>query len=181
MSVTTPITAEQLLEMPSNGKRTELVAGEVRMMSPAGWRHGQIASKMNLLIAQHVHAHDLGVVFGAETGFLIERNPDTVRAPDVAFIAKEHLPEADPAEAFWPGAPDLAVEVLSPHDTTGEVDEKIAAWLAAGSALVWVVDPHLRSITVYRSLQDAELLTAGQQLDGGQLLPGFRCKVNEIF
>ncbi len=181
MSTTTPVTAEQLLELPRDGKRYELVAGELRVLPLAGWRHGQVVGKLHTFIGRHVIEHKLGLVFGAETGFLLARDPDTVRAPDVALILQAHLPEVEPSEAFWPGAPDLAVEVLSPGDKTGEVDEKIAAWLAAGSAQVWIVDPQLRTVTVYRSLEDAELLTIGQSLTGGALLPAFRCEVAEIF
>jgi Uma2 family endonuclease len=104
-----------------------------------------------------------------------------VRAPDVAFIAKQNLPSNMPSEAFWPGAPDLAVEVLSPDDRTGEVDEKIDAWLTAGCLAVWIVDPKLQTVTVYQSQRVVVTYTTGQSLDGGEVIPGFGCKVDELF
>jgi Uma2 family endonuclease len=181
MSTITTATAQQLFEMPDDGKRYELIAGELRMMSPSGWKHGEIVGKLHTILGSHVVKNRLGTVFGAETGFLIARDPDTVRAPDIAFIANENLPLEAPSEAYWPGAPDLAVEVLSPNDRTGEVDEKIHAWLSAGARLVWVVDPQLRTVTSYRSTTDVTTHTAAEQLDGGEIVRGFRCAVAEIF
>jgi Uma2 family endonuclease len=137
MSTTTHVTADELLAMPAGmGKRYELVAGELRVMSPSGWRHGSVISRLSARLATYVEQHDLGITFGAETGFKLASNPDTVRAPDVSFIGKKNLPKREPKDGFWPGPPDLAVEVLSPGDRTGEVDEKIEAWLAAGCAAV---------------------------------------------
>ncbi|MCO6457874.1 MAG: Uma2 family endonuclease [Pirellulaceae bacterium] len=175
------LSAQQLLELPSDGQRYELVAGELRVMSPSGWRHGKVVGTMHGLLWQHVSGHHLGLVFGAETGFLLARDPDTVRAPDVAFVDARNLPGREPSEAYWPGAPDLAVEVLSPHDRADDVDEKIRAWLAAGTRSVWVVDPQLRTLTEYRSTGDVTVYTAGQRVDGGELLPGFSCPVARIF
>ncbi|MCE9529651.1 MAG: Uma2 family endonuclease, partial [Planctomycetes bacterium] len=120
MAITTPTTAQDLLQLPSD-TRCELVAGELRMMSPAGWRYGEIVTRIGGLLWDHIRRHGLGKQFGAETGFVLSRDPDTVRGPDVAFIANENLPSHEPKEAFWPGAPDLAVEVLSPSDRIGEV------------------------------------------------------------
>src|SRR3990172_762808 len=146
MSTTTIVTADELLALPTGmGKRYELVAGELRVMSPSGWRHGEVVDNLDSLLASFIRTHGLGRGFGAETGFLLKRNPDTVRAPDFAFISKEHLPKTKPKEAFWPGAPDLAVEVLSPGDTLGEVAEKIEEWLAGRCAAVWAPDPKLRT------------------------------------
>jgi Uma2 family endonuclease len=182
MNTTTFSTAADLLALPTGlGKRYELVTGEIREMSPSGWRHGQVVSTLHTLLDSYIRAHQLGRSFGAETGFLIERNPDTVRAPDFAFIARENLPLEMPTEAFWPGAPDLAVEVLSPSDKMGEVDEKIEAWLTAGCAAVWVIDSKLQTVTVYRSRTDVEIKTVGETLDGGQIVPGFSCPVVELF
>lgn len=181
MSTTTAVTAEQLFEMPDDGKRYELIAGALRMMSPSGWNHGRIAGRLHTLLGHHVLENGLGEVFTAETGFLITREPDTVRAPDIAFIARENLPQEAPSEAFWPGAPDLAVEVLSPNDRTGEVDAKIHDWLSAGARLVWVVDPQLRTVTSYRSTTDVTTHSAADQLDGDDVVRGFHCAVAEIF
>jgi Uma2 family endonuclease len=182
MSTTTVVTADELLALPTGmGKRYELVAGELRTMSPSGWRHGQIVADLSVLLGAFIREKNLGRWFGAETGFLLQRNPDTVRAPDFAFIASKHLPESEPPEAFWPGAPDLAVEVLSPGDTSGEVAEKIEEWLAAGCAAVWVVDPKLQTVTIYQSRKNIQVKAAGETLIGDPVVPGFACAVEELF
>ena len=115
MSTThTLVTADELFMMPDDGFRYELVKGELRRMPPAGSEHGAIGINIALVVAQFVKAHDLGVVFGADTGFKIASNPDTVRAPDLAFVRRERIPAGGVPREFWPGAPDLAVEVISP-------------------------------------------------------------------
>lgn len=152
------------------------------MMSPAGWKHGGIAATLHSRLASFIEKHKLGMFFTAETGFILSRDPDTVRAPDFAFIANENLPAEAPEEAFWPGAPDLAVEVLSPDDRAGQVSEKICAWLAAGAKEVWVVDPKPRSVTIHRSETDITVYTVGDTMHGSEpLLAGFSCLVSELF
>ena len=174
-------TASELFEMPDDGFRYELVKGELRRMSPSGSEHGAIIINISGLLWQHVKSEKLGVCFGAETGFKIASDPDTVRAPDVAFIRRERIPESGIPKKFWRGAPDLAVEVMSPGDTRAEVDEKVGDWLQAGARAVWVVDPQRRRVSVYRPACDATELSEGDELDGGEVVPGFRCKVAEIF
>ena len=181
MSTATSVTAEQLLRMPDDGCRYELIAGVLRKMTPAGWRHGIIAGRLHGWLAKHTDQQSLGFIVSAETGFLLSRAPDTVRAPDIAFIRKDRLAAAPPEEAFWPGAPDLAVEVVSPDDTLREVDEKARAWLDAGTAMVWVVNPRRRSVTVYRSASDIKTLTEDDELRGEDTVAGFRCRVGDIF
>lgn len=182
MATITQMTAEELLRMPDDGRfRYELIAGELRKMSPAGWRHGDVAGDLHTLLGQYVREHNLGRVRGADPGFILTRDPDTVRAPDIAFIRREHLPATPPEDAFWPGAPDLAIEVVSPGDTVREVDEKVQDWLAAGAAMVWVVNPKWRSVTVYRSAADIKVFTQNDELEGGEVVPGFRCRVGDIF
>ena len=181
MSTKTPVTADQLLRMPDDGFRYELVAGELRKMVPAGWRHARVAGRLHVLLGGYVEGHNLGDIFGADPGFLLSRDPDTVRAPDIAFMRKDRLAGDEPEEAFWPGAPDLAVEVVSPSDTTGEVDEKVRAWLDAGVGMVWVVNPKWRSVTVYRSVANITTLTEDDELSGEDVVPGFRCRVGDIF
>jgi Uma2 family endonuclease len=181
MSTTTRVTADQLLRMPDDGYRYELVAGALRKMVPAGWKHGAIAGKLHTRLGQHIDQHELGTIFGAETGFLIARDPDTVRAPVIAFVHKDRLPATKPEEAYWPGAPDLAVEVVSPGDRLGEVDDKVAMWLDAGAGMVWIVNPKWRNVTVYRSATDIKTLTENDELDGQDVVPGFRCLVADIF
>ena len=122
-------TAEDLLRMPDDGFRYELVRGELRKMAAAGHQHGRIAINVTTPLDQYVRAHNLGVVYAAETGFKLASNPDTVRAPDVAFIRRERVEEVGDVGGYWPGAPDLVVEVISPSDTYSEVEEKILEWL----------------------------------------------------
>jgi Uma2 family endonuclease len=174
-------TANELFEMPHGGFRYELVKGELRKMPPSGSEHAAIIGRLTMRLGQCVEANDLGLYFGAEGGFKLSSDPDTVRAPDLAFISKERVPESGIPKNFWPGAPDLAVEVVSPGDTYNEVEEKVEDWLAAGTRAVWIVNPRRRLVTVYRSLTDVTHLSEGDELDGGDVVPGFRCEVSEIF
>ena len=150
-------------------------------MSPAGHNHGRVTIRLTLPIAQHVRDHSLGEVYAAETGFKLGSNPDTVRAPDIAFIRQQRVDEVGQTKGYWPGAPDLAVEVLSPGDTVAEIEEKVSEWLAAGTKQVWVVSPKLRTVTIYRSPIDITALSEKDQLGGGDVLPGFQIEVKEIF
>lgn len=182
MSATTAFTADELLTMSTGmGKRYELVGGELRVLSAFGWRHGMVASRLASRLGTHVAQQDLGVVFGTGTGFRIASDPDTVRAPDVSFVTKRNIPKQEPKDGFWPGAPDLAIEVLSPGDRTGEVDEKIDAWLAAGCAAVWIINPKLKTGTVYLSRADVQVKAIGDVLHGDPVVPGFACSVDELF
>lgn len=179
--VSGPMTATDLLRLPDDGNRYELVEGELRMMTPASPRHGRIAMRIGSLIEQHARKHNLGVAYAAETGFKLRENPDTVRAADVAFLARRRLPAEGEPEGFWAIAPDLVVEVVSASDTASGVQSKVADWLRAGCRLVWVVYPDTQSVTEYRSLAEVRVLTADQELQGGDVLPGFTCGVAEIF
>jgi Uma2 family endonuclease len=174
-------TASELFEMPDDGFRYELVKGELRRMSPSGWAHGVVVVNVTLLLGQYVKVNKLGACGGAETGFKLASDPDTVRAPDLSFVSRERLPEGDAGIRFFAGAPDLAVEVLSPGDTRREVDEKVADWLESGARAVWVINPKRRTVSVYRSMTDVTRLSESDELDGGDVVPGFRCKVSEIF
>jgi Uma2 family endonuclease len=182
MSATTQLmTADELLMLPRGRFRYRLIKGELITMSPAGSEHGALVVNMTVLLAQYVKANSLGIVFGAETGFKVAENPDTVLAPDVAFISREHVPASGIPKKYWPGAPDLAVEVLSPGDTVREVERKVGQWLAAGARLVWTVDPKRRTVTVHQALKEAATLSENDELDGNDVVPGFRCRVSEIF
>lgn len=175
------MTAEELFHLPNDGMRHELVKGVLTTMPPTGFEYGAVTGNLTGPIQVHVRQNNLGTVCGAETGFIVAKEPDTVRAPDVAFVSRERLEQIGTTRKFFPAAPDLAVEVLSPGDTVGEVDEKIEEWLNAGVRLVWIVNPKRRTITVYRSLTDIVLLTEQDELDGQEVVPGFRCKVAEVF
>lgn len=174
------MTAEELLKLPDDGKRRELVEGEVREMTPAGFRHGKAAAKLTILLGQHVEANHLGTLLAAETGFILSRDPDTVRAPDISFIVRERVPSGDPPAGYGETIPDLVAEVVSPNDAAAEVQSKVQMWLEAGVRLLWVVYPDTRSVVVYESLKEITTLTANDTLSG-DVVPGFECPVAEIF
>ena len=178
---TTAMTAGQLADLPDDGLRHELVRGELRMMSPAGFRHGRVALRVGARLEAHVERHALGVVVAAETGFRIARSPDTVRAADAAFVATARLPPEEEQRSFLDLAPDLVVEVVSPSDRAGEVLGKTHQWLAAGVLLVWVVYPEQRLVTVHAAGGPVSQVGDGGLLDGGDVLPGLRLPVAELF
>jgi Uma2 family endonuclease len=177
----TEMTAQELLGLPDDGKRYELVKGELRETIPAGARHGSVAARLTALLGQHVRAESLGIVLAAESGFRISRGPDTVRAPDTSFVARERVPGGGPPEGYWDLAPDLVVEVVSSNDTASEVQSKVQMWLESGVRLTWVVYPATRFVMVYESLKEVSTLTTGDVLSGGNVVPGFGCAVEEIF
>jgi len=175
------MTADELLGLPRGEFRYELVNGELKKMSPAGQKHGRIIVRLTEPLAKHVRENQLGQVYAAETGFKLKSNPDTVLAADIAFIRRQRLEALGETESYWPGAPDLAVEVNSPSDTVREVEKKVMEWLEFGSRLVWVVSPKLHTVTVYRSLTDIVVLTEKDTLDGGDVIPGFQIAIADIF
>lgn len=182
MSATTQLTtADELLAMPDDGFRYELVYGELKKMSSAGFDHGCVASQFHWRLAQHVEANGLGVACIAETGFLLSTEPDTVLAPDSAFVRSDRLAQAKQSRGYWPGAPDLAVEVVSPSDTHSEVEEKAIAWLEAGTSMVLTINPRKRTVTVYRSLSDIVIFNADAILDIGDVVPGFAVPIKDLF
>ena len=175
----TLVTADQLERLRLPDKRVELVKGVLIVKEPAGYRHGAVAARLAKILMDYADAQDLGQVVAAETGFTLASDPDTVRAPDAAFIRRERLPDPPPA-GFARLAPDLVVEVLSPDDRPGEVLAKVADWLSAGTRLVWVVDPAHRRARVYRADgSDASVDTDGA-LDGEDVMPGFTCTLSAI-
>lgn len=172
------MTAEDLLRLDTD-QGCELVEGELRMMTPAGFRHGAIAMRLGRRLADHAEPMGLGTVTGEQTGFLLARNPDTVRVPDVGFVGADRL-ESEP-EGYFEGAPDLVAEVVSPDDRAGDVHAKARMWLQAGAKIVWVVWPETCTVTVYRTGQDPRTLREEDVLDGEGVLPGFACGVRDIF
>jgi len=175
------MTADALLHAAKDGFRYELVRGELIRMSPAGFQHGRIIMNIATPLDQHVRRHRLGVVCAAETGFLIARDPDTVRAADVAFLADDQVATASETDSYWPGAPTLAVEVVSPHDLYTEVDAKVSDWLDAGTRMVIIINPRKRTVTVYRSASDITLLRERDLLEGADVIPNWSLAVADIF
>jgi Uma2 family endonuclease len=173
------MTAEDLLALDDVG-RCELIQGELIRMSPNNPTHGFFVSRLDHLLRQHVMSNNLGVVLAGEPGFTIASDPDTVRASDAAFLAARKFDEL-PRRGFFEGAPDLAVEVVSPDDRWSELNAKAKAWLDAGSRAVWVVDPENRTVTEYRSGTAVQMLREQDMLEGGDVIPGFRIHVGDIF
>ena len=170
-------TAADLEQLSGDGFRYELVDGEVRKMTLASNEHGKIAMRVAWRLAQHVETHGLGSVYAAETGFRLASDPDTVRAPDAAFVNQARLDAVGAVAGYWPGAPDLVVEVVSPGDRSGEV----AAWLAAGTQMVVVIEPRLRTVAVHRADGVIRTLGAGDMLEGGAVVPGWEVPVVALF
>ena len=175
------VTAEELLDMPDDGYQYELVRGELRKMAPAGSEHSIFGIQIGASLLNHVKTNNLGRVFGADGGFLLARDPDTVRAPDVAFVRRERVEALGIMSGYWPGPPDLAVEIISPNDRYTEVYEKVDEWLAAGTRMVVVVNPRNRTATVRIAGMNPVILNVGDTLDGGDVVPGWRMPVAEIF
>lgn len=181
MATVRTTSAEDLLAMPDDGFRYELIRGMLKKMTPAEHEHGRIAAIVTASLVQHVTANELGAVYAAETGFKLASNPDHVRAPDVAFIRRERLEQTGEVEGYWAGAPDLAVEVVSPNDRYTDIEDKVFDWLNAGTRMVIVVNPRKRAVTVYCSRADVTVLTVGDTLDGGDVVPGWKMAVKDMF
>lgn len=176
-----PVAAEELLLARDDGLRRELVRGEVRTMAPAGHLHGRTAMNVSTPLDRHVRQHDLGVVLAAETGFKVLSDPDTVRAPDAAFVRRERVEAIGEVEGYWPEAPDLAVEVVSPNDRFSEVEEKVEDWIAAGTRMVLIVNPRGKNVTVRLPDKRVTILTEGETIDGGEVVPGWTLPVSDLF
>ena len=173
------MTADELLRTHVPNKRAELLRGVLVVREPAGSRHGLVTMNLGAELALYAKQTGAGGVYAAETGFKLASDPDTVRAPDIAFVTRERLPP--PNTTGYPAlAPDLAVEVLSPGDRPGEVLAKVADWLSAGTRLVWVVDPERRLARVYRHDGSEAIVTEEGALDGEDVLPEFGCSLASI-
>lgn len=175
------MTATDLLTTSKDGQRYELLDGELRAMSPAGNQHGKIAMALGFRLAAFAQENGLGAVYAAETGFLIQQDPDTVRAPDVAFITQARLDEVGPVDGYWPGAPDIVAEVVSPNDRFSDTEQKALHWLQAGSKIVWVVDPAQTHVTEYRGVSEIRILGSDEKLIAPQLLPNWEVQIAELF
>ncbi len=157
----------------------ELVKGKIVPLATCGGEHGVVELKLAWLLQSFLQLYKLGTAYAGEVGFVVARDPDTVRSPDLAFVSYERL--AGPPKEFIPVAPDLAIEILSPGNTVTEMHAKVIDYLKSGTRLIWVVDPDTRSIMVYRSFSDIRVLTEGDTLEGGEILPGFSVEVKAIF
>lgn len=183
------MTAEELLMAnPMPDARTELLRGQLVVREPPGYRHGDVAARILLAIGAHLADERRhlgwsklrGRLLAAETGFTLQRNPDTVRAPDVAYVRAERLPTEElPGYAEF--APDLVVEVRSPSDRAGRVLAKVADWLDAGTLLVWTVDPARHSAHVYRADGSESMLDANASLSGEDVIPGLVIQLSDLF
>ena len=174
----TLMTAGELLQATIPDKRTDLVRGVLRVREPAGDRHGRVTMNLTIRLGIWVEQASAGQLFAAETGFMLFRAPDTVRAADIAFVRRERLPEAGPG--FPELAPDLVVEVLSHGDRAGETLAKVGDWLEAGAQLVWVIDPERRRARIYRLDGSEVSIDEDAALSGDEVLPGFACRLGSV-
>ena len=180
-TTTKPMTADELLNMPDEGLRYELVRGELRKHEFNGHEQGRIAANVAFALGIYLGDSELGGACVAGTGFKLGSDPDHVRAPDAAFVPRAKDEAARGTTGFFPGAPDVAVEVVSPSDSYTEVGEKVADWLGAGTLAVIVVDPRRRTVKVHRSLMDAIVLTEADTMAVEDVVPGWRIPVKDIF
>lgn len=174
------MTAEDLIQLPRDGFRYELINGELEKMPPPGSPHGRIAFQLLVYLGPFIVQHGLGQGF-TEIGFKLTSNPDTVLAPDFAFLTSESFARGRDTEGYWLGPPDLAVEVLSPSDRPGKVKKRISQWFSFGVKQLWTVDPKHGTITVYRSPSDATTFSGSDELEAQDLFPGFRLSLDRIF
>ena len=174
------MTAEELLRLDLRDKSTELVRGQLVVREPPSTYHGRVQSNLNVLLGGFVHAHRLGAVFGQDTGFKIASDPDTVRAPDLAFVSRERAMLISP-RGYAALAPDLVAEILSPDDRPGEVLAKVGEWLEAGVQIVWVIDPDRKVAHAFRSDGSVASIASDGVLDGERVVSGFSCALIELF
>jgi Uma2 family endonuclease len=173
------LTVEEFWRLPENGTRRELVRGEVVETMPPGGVHGAIAAA--LVSVLRAWAGALGGYVGVEAGFVLARNPDTVRGADVSYVRADRIPPDGVPEAFWPMAPDLAVEIVSPSETADEVRAKVRDYLAAGTPLVWTIYPRTREVVVHTADGLARAYSDSDVIEHPDVLPGFTCPVAELF
>ena len=174
------VTANDLLMLEGSGKSTELVRGRLIVRELPGTYHGRVQGILHILVGSFVRAHDLGAVFGQDTGFKIASDPDTVRAPDVAFVDRTRVAQI-PRRGYAALAPDLVAEILSPDDRPGEVLAKVGEWLEAGVRLAWVIDPDRRVASVYRADGSVMTVSSDAYVDGEAVVPGFSFRLSELF
>lgn len=174
------MTAQELLEYRHEPYQQELIAGILHEMEPPGAQHGAVLIRAGRILDAHVEAGDLGLVLGGDVGFRLASDPDTVRGPDVAFVSRERVEATGIPKGYWPGPPDLAIEITSPNDRRPAVERKALDWLAAGTRVVVVLDPPTRTATVHRPGAHVRSHTGDEPLDLGDVLPGFAPPVDSL-
>jgi Uma2 family endonuclease len=178
MKLKGPATIEDLLKCPKDGRKYELVDGEI-LVSPAGSRHAEIVGKIVHIFASFLETHPVGRVYPDNLGIRLPNG--NLRSPDVTFVRREKLPSGKSPEGFGEFIPDLAIEVLSPQDSLREVGQKVGEFLECGVPLVWVVDPVQETVTVYRSLSQTQQLATADVITAEGVLPEFVCQVTRFF
>ena len=175
------MTGEELLNLPEGGKKYELVKGELIEKIPSGGTHSELSAIIVRFLLNFIWGRDFGKIFGAETGFYLARDPDIVRAPDVAFMTLERWQAQPFPEKFLEGAPDLAVEIVSPNDRADEIRDKIFDFFDAGCRLIWVVYPRQNLVVAHFPDGTARTYRRTDTLDGGEVLPGFTLELTGLF
>ncbi len=175
------LTADDLLRLYSEGVRGELIRGVLCETMPAGQRHGKIVAKLVAALVNFVDVEGMGTVVASDSGVWLERDPDTVREPDIAFTSVDRLPLGEDIPGYAEVVPDLVIEVASPSDSRREVNDKAHMWLSHGVRLVWVVHPETSTVDVHRSDAAVSTLVEDDALDGLDVLPGFACDVSAVF
>ena len=175
------MTADELLRMPRDPVRRELIRGRLIGRPLGGMLVSSIEVGLLVRLGEFEGTRRLGHLLAADCGFILERDPDTVRAPDGAFVLRERMPDARLPEGYFPGPPDLAIEAVAHHEYAEELEQKVQDWLGAGCPLVWVLYPQMRSVRVHRSRHDSVLLTEDDTLTGDPVLPGLAIPVREVF
>ena len=175
------LTAGELLRLYSQGVRGELVRGVLHETMPTGQEHGEIVMNLGFELGMFVRPRRLGRLTGSDAGVWLERDPDTVREPDVAFFSVEKVPPGVQVPGYSETVPDLVAEIVSPGDSRREVRDKARMWLSHGVRLVWVVHPDSRTVDVYPADRPVSTLAEDAFLDGADVLPGFSCPVSAVF
>jgi Uma2 family endonuclease len=179
-TATKPLTAEEFWALPEGEGKRELVRGEVVEWMPVGGVHGDVVTELLTRLRTWAKQGQHGYV-ATEAGYLVQRNLDGVRAADISYVRQNRIPESGVPEGFWNLAPDLAVEVVSPNETAEEIQDKVFDYLAAGTLQVWVIYPRRQQAVVHTPDGLARTLKAGDDLQAPELLPGFACKVADLF
>ena len=176
-----PMTADELFKLPKDEARGELIQGVFYPAMPTGGRHGEIEALLAWRLLNVVQPSGRGRVMTGDPGIVLERGPDTVRAPDIAYFSAERLPPETDITRFLDAVPDLAVEIVSPSNRPSEIREKAEMWTSFGARLVWVVWPETMTVDVYRPEESVVTLGAEDTLTGEDVLPEFSCPVREVF